>query len=190
MEQTGRSRRIGPDGIALVTWDYLNFVACRPGFGCFSSVGRDLGEIKSETTAMLEINRSIRIPLSEFHWMFVRSGGPGGQNVNKVASKAVLRWNVKSSPSLPEEVKARLRAQQHWRITVGGDFMITSQKYREQERNRQDCLEKLSTLLRAAAVPPKPRKRTKPTAAAQYRRLEDKRCRARTKQARRTPSEE
>jgi ribosome-associated protein len=139
---------------------------------------------------MLHIDQVIRIPLSEFHWSFVRAGGPGGQNVNKVATKAVLRWNVESSPSLPAEVKSRFRVQQHRKMTTGGEFIITSQRYREQERNRQDCLEKLVMLLREAAATPKPRKRTKLPRAAHHRRLEDKRRRARTKLTRRSPSEE
>src|ERR1700680_1144228 len=91
---------------------------------------------------MLEVNPHIRIPDGEFQWTFVRSGGPGGQNVNKVASRAVLRWNVAASLSLPDEVKARLRAQQRRRMTAGGELILSSQRFRDQGRNIQDCLEK------------------------------------------------
>ena len=134
---------------------------------------------------MLDINERIRIPEEEFSWSFVRSGGPGGQNVNKVASKAVLRWNLTASPSVPDDVKDRLRARQHQRITGDGDLLLTSQRYRDQERNRLDCLEKLREMLRAAAVPPKTRRKTKPTRGARERRLADKRRRASLKASRR-----
>jgi len=83
---------------------------------------------------MLEISDQIRIPFNEFQWSFVRSGGPGGQNVNKVASKAVLRWDALRSPSLPEDVKARLLVQQKHRLTKLGELVLTSQRYRDQER--------------------------------------------------------
>src|SRR5437660_7791682 len=96
---------------------------------------------------MLEVNERISIPEDEFTWSFVRSGGPGGQNVNKVASKAVLRWNLTASPSVPDDVKARLRTQQRRRITGEGELVLNSQRYRDQERNRLDCLEKLRDML-------------------------------------------
>jgi ribosome-associated protein len=136
---------------------------------------------------MLEINRLIRIPLSEFHWTFVRCGGPGGQNVNKVASKAVLRWNIQTSPSLTASVKARLQARNRNRITAAGELLIWSQTYRDQERNRADCLRKLQEMIRQAATPPKERKRTKPTKASRQRRLDTKRQRGLLKQSRRAP---
>jgi ribosome-associated protein len=135
--------------------------------------------------AMLDINDRIRIPEEEFSWSFVRSGGPGGQNVNKVASKAVLRWNLTASPSVPDDVKSRLRQRLPSRITNEGDLLITSQRYRDQERNRLDCLEKLREMVRAAAVPPKVRRKTKPTRGSRERRLADKRRRASIKSSRR-----
>jgi ribosome-associated protein len=138
---------------------------------------------------MLDINDRIRIPEEEFSWSFVRSGGPGGQNVNKVASKAVLRWNLTASPSVPDDVKDRLRLQQRRRITGDGDLLLTSQRYRDQERNRLDCLDKLREMLRAAAVTPKTRRKTKPTRGSRERRLADKRHRASIK-ARRRGTEE
>src|SRR5262245_37529579 len=112
---------------------------------------------------MLHVNHQLRIPDDEFRWSFVRAGGPGGQNVNKVASKAVLRWHVASSASLPADVKERLRAQQHRRVTTEGDLILTSQRYRDQERNKQDCLDKLRAMVAQAAVRPRARKPTKPT---------------------------
>jgi ribosome-associated protein len=139
---------------------------------------------------MLEINNHIRIPDEEFSWSFVRSGGPGGQNVNKVASKAVLRWNLANSPSLPEDVKLRLREQQRHRITNEGDFLISSQRYRDQERNRLDCLDKLRALVLQATVVPKVRKKKKPTRASRERRLKTKHHRSAIKSVRRPPSHE
>jgi ribosome-associated protein len=138
---------------------------------------------------MLEISDRLRIPDDEFSWTFVRSGGPGGQNVNKVASKAVLRWNVVASPSLPVDIKARLQQQQRRRITGEGDLLITSQRYRDQERNRLDCLEKLADMLRAASVAPKVRRKTKPSRGAHERRLAAKKRRSALKTTRRVHEE-
>src|SRR5262245_33785552 len=124
---------------------------------------------------MLEVTPHIRIPFDEFEWSFARSGGPGGQNVNKVASKAVLRWPLDSSPSLPDEVKARFRIRFPSRITTDGDVVIASELTRDQARNREDCLEKLVAMLRSAAVAPKVRRPTKPSRASHRRRVEAKR---------------
>src|SRR5438445_12419898 len=104
---------------------------------------------------MVEVNEQIRIPESELEWSFVRSGGPGGQNVNKVASKAVLRWDLAGSPSVPEEVKARLRTLQRRRVTTEGVLVLNSQRFRDQDKNRQDCLDKLREMLLQAAVAPR-----------------------------------
>ncbi len=128
--------------------------------------------------------------MEEFEWSFARSGGPGGQNVNKVASKAVLRWDVQHSPSVPDDVRARFLAQQRQRITTEGALVMSSQRYRDQERNREDCLEKLRELLVRAATVDKPRKKSKPTRASKRRRVEEKRKRSATKQARRRPARE
>src|SRR3954468_2045167 len=95
------------------------------------------------STPMLEITPVLQIPDTEFTWSFARSGGPGGQNVNKVASKALLRWDISGSTTLPEDVKIRLASQQQRFFTQDGGLIITSQRYRDQERNREDCLEKL-----------------------------------------------
>jgi ribosome-associated protein len=139
---------------------------------------------------MLEINDQIRIPEAELHWTFARAGGPGGQNVNKIASKAVLRWNVAGSLSLPDDVRARFRASYKRRITSAGELVLFSQRFREQERNRQDCLEKLVAMLREAAKSPTPRKPLKQPRASREARHRDKRHRAITKASRRAPSAE
>ena len=134
---------------------------------------------------MLQITDAIAVPDEEFAWAYARSGGPGGQNVNKVASKAELRWPLDASPSVPDAVKARLRAAHPAHVTVEGEFLVTSQEYRDQERNRQRCLEKLADMLRAAATPPKPRVKSKPSKASKRRRVEAKRKQA-TRKADRT----
>jgi ribosome-associated protein len=141
-------------------------------------------QTSSEDDHFLVINSSIRIPLSEFSFSFARSAGPGGQNVNKVNSKAILRWPVSQSPSLTPEVLARFLAQNRHRITVEGEFVMSSQRYRDQPRNIADCHEKLQELLRAAAVRPVRRKKTKPTAGSRRRRMANKRFRSATKQLR------
>jgi len=136
---------------------------------------------------MLEVTSHIRIPLDEFEWSFARSGGPGGQNVNKVASKAVLRWKLDASPSVPDDVKARFRNRFPARITTDGDVVISSELTRDQGRNREDCLEKLAAMLRSAAVAPKVRRPTKPSRASQRRRVEAKRRQSVRKAGRRGP---
>jgi ribosome-associated protein len=139
---------------------------------------------------VLEVNESIAIPETEFDWSYARAGGPGGQNVNKVSSKAVLRWNVRASPSLPEHVKDRLIALNRRRVTNTGDLILASQRYRDQERNRQDCLEKLAELVREAATLPKARRATRPTRGSKVRRLAAKRHRSLRKAERRNPEGE
>jgi ribosome-associated protein len=139
---------------------------------------------------MLVINDRLRIAESEFAWSFVRASGPGGQNVNKVASKAVLRWPVVASSSLPSDVKTRLLIQQRSRLTTEGELVITSQRFRDQERNREDCLAKVRQLVVNALMPPKPRKRTKPTRGSQEARLRAKRRRSATKTSRRDSGQE
>ena len=139
---------------------------------------------------MLEVTPTLSIPLDEFEWSFARSGGPGGQNVNKVASKAVLRWNFEASPSVPEEVKARFRAKFPTRLTTEGEVVLSSEETRDQGRNREACLEKLGTLLRAATVIPKKRRPTKPSKASQRRRVADKRRASDKKATRREPGAE
>lgn len=110
---------------------------------------------------MVTIASGIRISMSEIELSYVRSSGPGGQNVNKVNSKAVLHWNLVSSLSLTESVRTRLIAQLGHRLNSAGEIVITSDRFRDQIRNREDCFEKLRVMLLAAARPPKPRKKTK-----------------------------
>ena len=135
---------------------------------------------------MLTITPQCQIPLRELHFNFVRSSGPGGQNVNKVNSKAVLSWNLMASPSVPDDIRQRLAAQQRRRLSKEGELVITSQRYRDQGRNVADCLEKLRAMLTEAAAPPVIRKETKPTKAAKRRRLTAKRQQSEKKQRRRT----
>ena len=139
---------------------------------------------ESNDDKFLFVTPDIRIPLSEFSFSFARSAGPGGQNVNKVNSKAVLRWHVAQTPSLSPEVRARFIAQNRHRITIEGEFVITSQRHRDQPRNIADCREKLQALLQAAAVRPARRKKTKPSASARRRRVANKRLRSAAKQLR------
>src|SRR6266566_211967 len=114
---------------------------------------------------MLDVAPNIRIPLDAFQFTFVRSAGPGGQNVNKLNTKAVLRWPVATSPHLPEAVRARFAAKYANRLTGGGELVLTSQRFRDQSRNRADCLEKLHDMLLSVATAPVKRKRTRPTLA-------------------------
>jgi ribosome-associated protein len=134
---------------------------------------------------MLIVTRQLQIPLAEFEITFVRSSGPGGQNVNKVNSKAVLRWTVGSSPSVPEEVRERFLQKYGSRLTTEGDLLVTSQRFRDAPRNSQDCLDKLRTMLLSVAHAPKRRRATRPTRGSVERRLQGKRRQSASKQDRR-----
>lgn len=135
----------------------------------------------------LVVNARLRVPLEEFSFTFARSSGPGGQNVNKVNSKALLRWPVAASPSLPAAVRERFLKSYASRITTEGELVIMSQRYRDQGRNVDDCLEKLREMLAAVAAAPVRRKRTKPSRGSIERRLEAKRHTSSRKQSRRAP---
>ncbi len=102
-------------------------------------------------------------PFHEMEFSYVRSSGPGGQNVNKVNSKCMLRWDVFSSPSLRPEVRARFLSRFGSRLTQEGVLILTSDRYRDQKRNQEDCLEKLAEMLALVARPPKVRRPSKPT---------------------------
>ena len=136
---------------------------------------------------MLSITPRIQIPLAEFEFTFARSGGPGGQNVNKVSSKAVLRWSVVISPSLPDEVRARFIDKYASRLTLEGELILTSQRHRDRSRNVDDCLEKLRNMVAAVSERPTPRRATKPSRASKERRVEAKRETSEKKQRRRPP---
>jgi ribosome-associated protein len=139
---------------------------------------------------MLEINEHIRIPDTEFEWSFVRSGGPGGQNVNKVASKATLRWDLAANTSLPADVRDRLRARQRRRITTEGELVIQGQRFRDQARNVDDCRGRLREMVLDALSAPKPRKPTKPSRGSKERRIAAKRRQAQRKAGRQKPAPE
>lgn len=139
---------------------------------------------------MLKVDDRLSIPLDEFRWEFSRSGGPGGQNVNKVNSKVLLRWTPASSPSLPPAVRDRLLRLVGSRLTGEGELLVTSQATRDQGRNLADCLEKLRRIVLAAARPPKVRRATRPTLGSQIRRVEGKVRRSETKRGRRKPETE
>ena len=137
---------------------------------------------------MLVVSPRLRIPLSEFEFSFVRSSGPGGQNVNKVNSKAVLRWQALASPSLPADVRQRLVAKHRPRITAEGELLIVSQRYRDQPRNIDDCLDKLREMLAGVLMAPKKRRPTRPGRAAKQRRLDSKKADSNKKNLRRKPT--
>lgn len=134
---------------------------------------------------MLAINGEIRIPLDEIRFSFVRSSGPGGQNVNKVASKAVLRWNPAQSGLLSDAVLERLQKLYPRCLTGEGDMVLTSQRTRDALKNKNDCLNKLRVMLLRALKEPKRRIPTRPTRSAIRKRLEDKARNARKKRERR-----
>jgi ribosome-associated protein len=133
---------------------------------------------------MLRLTPSIAIPDTELMERFVRASGPGGQNVNKVATAVELRFDALNSPSLPDALRARLLSRRDHRITEDGLVVIAAQRFRTQDRNRQDARERLLSLLRAALTPPKPRVATRPTRASKERRLTSKRERASVKRQR------
>lgn len=132
-------------------------------------------------------SREIVIPAEALSWLFARSGGPGGQHVNRTSSKAVLRFDVTGSPCLPDDVRRRILAREGSRIAADGMLQIASQVHREQPRNVAECLDKLSDILRAALTPPKRRRPTRTPRAAIARRLDAKKRRSRAKQLRQRP---
>ncbi len=139
---------------------------------------------------VLAVTDSLAIPLAEFRFEFTRSGGPGGQNVNKVNSKAVLRWRPAESASLPGPVRDRLVLILASRLTREGELLVGSQRTRDQARNVADCLDKVREIVLAAARPPKARRPSRPTFASKVRRVEAKLRRSTIKRLRKKPDAE
>ena len=133
---------------------------------------------------MIQITHTITIDESEIQEYFVRASGPGGQNVNKVATTVQLRFDVANSPSLPEEVRKRLISLAGNRITEDGILIIEAHRFRTQGRNREDATDRLVELIRNAVRRPKIRRKTRPTLASKVRRLESKRRSAESKRIR------
>ncbi len=134
---------------------------------------------------MIQITTSIKIEESELQYDFVRASGPGGQNVNKVASAVQLRFDIWNSPSLAQAVKERLVQIAGSRVSNEGILIIEANRYRTQEQNRQDAFQRLVRFIGLAARPPKQRKKTRPTRLSKERRLEGKRRRGEIKRLRR-----
>jgi ribosome-associated protein len=138
---------------------------------------------------MIRINERISIDERELDERFIRASGPGGQNVNKLASAVQLRFDVRGSRNLPDDVRPRLERLAGRRLTRDGILVIAAQRHRTQERNRQDALDRLIELIRRAAVAPRPRRATRPSAGARERRLQGKKRRGSIKDLRQAKPE-
>jgi len=138
---------------------------------------------------MIQITNRLSIDESEIELSFVRASGPGGQNVNKLSTAVQLRFDVRHSPSLPEPVRLRLERLAGRRLTQDGVLVISAQRFRTQERNRQDALDRLTALIQEASIAPIIRRPTKPTLGSRRRRLEDKGQRSTIKSLRNRPSD-
>jgi ribosome-associated protein len=139
---------------------------------------------------MIAITATLSLDDEELDIRFVRSSGPGGQNVNKVSTAAQLRFDARRSPSLPDEVATRLIRLAGARATKDGVIVINADRFRTQERNREDAIARLAALITRAAEKPKPRKATKPTKAAKQKRMDEKSKRGAVKKLRRAGSED
>lgn len=132
----------------------------------------------------LYVSSRVTVPASELQMSFARSSGPGGQNVNKVESKAILRWNVRTTTSLPADVRERFLQKHGSRLTKEGDLLLASQEFRDQPKNIEACRQRLVGMIKSVLVAPKKRRATKPTKGSKVRRLNDKKSRSQVKQGR------
>ncbi len=139
---------------------------------------------------IMRISRTIAIDEAELEERFIQASGPGGQNVNKVATAVQIRFDVAQSPSLPEDVRRRLTALCGRRLTQEGVLVLTARRHRTQDRNRADARERLAELIRKAATPERPRRPTKPTKASKRRRLAAKAARGTLKRSRTRPADD
>ncbi|NNF61410.1 MAG: aminoacyl-tRNA hydrolase [Gammaproteobacteria bacterium] len=135
----------------------------------------------------LTVTDTLSIPLDEFELSFIRASGPGGQHVNKSSTAVQLRFDIRSSPSLPDDVRKRLLRIAGNRVTTQGELILTAKRFRSRKQNRQDALDRVARLVRRATVVPKKRRRTKPTRAARRQRLDDKKRRGKVKRLRGRP---
>ncbi len=138
---------------------------------------------------MIEINNKIFIPETELQFNFIRSSGPGGQNVNKVSTAVQLRFDIINSPSLSDEVKRRLIVKSGNKVTKEGILIIEAKRFRTQESNKQDAIERFTELIRKAGRKPKKRIKTKPSYKSKQKRIEEKKKRSETKKLRRIDHE-
>ncbi len=133
---------------------------------------------------MLEITPTLQLDERELQFDYIRASGPGGQNVNKVATAVQLRFDVVHSPSLASDLKGRLLRLAGKRVNADGVLVLEARRFRTQEANRADALRRFAALLQKAAAPPKPRRKTKPTAASREKRLKEKKQRGEIKRSR------
>lgn len=158
-----------------------------PFYGLLLSAGR----VKRHHSDMIRVTETILIPEGEIRERFIRSSGPGGQNINKVATAVQLRFDIRASPSLPDAVRERLVRMAGRRMTGEGVLIIEARRFRTRERNREDARERLAGLIRKAAEPARLRRETRPTSKSRERRLCSKHQRSRVKQSRKAvPSSE